>query len=100
MARLPSNSVETMVAYQWRPSPSSVMCSQDRPAWMMDWSSSAVMTSASNLVADAQQVDRNRAHHQPGAADDGQAHPGRDVADPEEAVAEAVDHVEEGVQVA
>ena len=32
MVRLPSNSAETMTAYQWRPSPSRVMWSQARPA--------------------------------------------------------------------
>src|SRR5688500_17743892 len=112
MRRFPSNSAETMVAYQCRPSPSSAMCSHGRPAAMMDCSSSAVISTparppkgrcapsggsdtrsdergdhgglSADLVADAQEVHGQGAHDEPGAADDAQAEPGRGVADAEE----------------
>lgn len=44
MGRLPSNSGETMVANQWRPSPSTSRCSQAMPAAMRALSWSAVMS--------------------------------------------------------
>src|SRR4051794_35672911 len=102
MGRKPANSADTITAVQWRPSPSSSMCSQGRPAAMRERSSSAVMarlSSAADLVADAQQVHGDPADGQHGGADDREAEPGRYVADAEEAVAEAVDHVEKGIQV-
>src|SRR6218665_2710977 len=105
MARRPSNSGETMLAYQWRPSPVSVMCVQARPAVMRWRSSSAGMGvvgdgSVAEIVAGAQQLHGKCSHGQPGCADDGQTDPGRNVALAKKAVTKAGDHVEKRVQVA
>src|SRR6218665_2718659 len=110
MARRPSNSGETMLAYQWRPSPVSVMCVQARPAVMRWRSSSAVMVvvgdgSVADFVAGAQPLHGQCSPGPPGCAepgggDDGQTEPGRNVALAKKAVTKAVDHVEKRVQVA
>ena len=52
------------------------------------------------FVARLQQAQRPSRHHGGEAQDDEQAEPRRGVADAEEAAPEAIDHVEEGIQVA
>src|SRR4051794_11872240 len=108
-----------MVAKKWRPSPSTCKCSQASPCAMKRWTSegggsamrTAIITQAGSpdanpggsvpdLVADAQEVQAQPAHHRQAAGDHREAGPRRHVADAEEAAAEAVDHVEERIQVA
>src|SRR6218665_775614 len=105
MARRPSTAGARMLAYQWRPSPVSVMCVQARPAGMRWRSSSAVMVvvgdgSVADFLAGAQQLHGQCSHGQPGCAEDGQTEPGRNEALAKKAVTKAVDHVEKRVQVA
>ena len=107
----PSNSADTMVAKKWRPSPSTSRCSQARPCAMKrcDFGGGRVghgailgdaavsAGSCSRCAAGAAQTPQTTSEAR---ADDRQAQPRRHVADAEEAAAEAVDHVEERVQVA
>src|SRR6218665_4171335 len=102
MARRPSNSGETMLAYEWRPAPVSVICVQARPAVMRWRSSSAVMVvvgdgPVADFVAGAQQLHGQCSHGQPSCADDGQTEPGRNGALAKKAVTKSVEHLEKRI---
>mmetsp|Transcript_26244 Transcript_26244/g.62079 ORF Transcript_26244/g.62079 Transcript_26244/m.62079 type:complete len:431 (+) Transcript_26244:200-1492(+) len=123
----PLNSLETMVAKKCRPSPSTSRCAQGRPAAMKSRTCCGVGSaitgpsgkpvilgrvpaaglrrpanpgSGTDLVAALEQREGQPGGNHEAARHHAEAQPGRHVADAEEAAPEAVDHVEERVQMA
>src|SRR2546422_3857979 len=95
----PANSSETMSAWKCWPSPSTSTCSQASPPWMPALTLCGVTISIPQLVARLQEEKSNQRYGNEAHRDYRKARRRRDIRNAEETVAEAVDHVEEGVGV-
>src|SRR4030095_8237692 len=81
------------------PSPITSTCSQASPPAIPSLTLSAVTISMPQLVARFQERQTGERYGNQAGADHRQAHGRRDIGEAEKPVAEAVDHVEEGVGV-
>src|SRR5687767_15450044 len=97
MRLLPVNWPETTTAWKCWPSPTTSTCSQARPDSMPLFTLSGVTMSSSQLVAGFEQHKARRRHREECGRDQRQADARGDIGGAEEAVAEAVDHVEKRI---
>src|SRR5687768_9549786 len=97
MRLLPANCAETITAWKCWPSPITSTCSHARPPSMPCFTLSGVTISRPQFVARFEQQKAGRRHRDKADADDGQARLRGHIGGAEEAVAEAVDHVEERI---
>src|SRR2546427_10039204 len=98
---MPSKASATTSASKCRPSPATSTCRQSIAAAMAVSIDSVVVMGASMPELPPAREQRERHERKPGGAgtDDGKAQPGRRVGKAEEAVAEAVDHIKERIEM-
>src|SRR5262245_13375952 len=96
---LPANAGETTKAWKCWPSPTTSRCSQARPAAMPAFTLSGSTISMPEFVSGLQKFQGQQRYDKKTRPDHRQAGERRKVRAAEKAIAEAVDHVEEGIGV-